>query len=269
MKKLLLTVLAFTHIVCAQTLILDEGYNEAGGGGAYDESATSFTGDDYLTRGADLTGNTDGKKGTISFWAKMPSSSNDSHRYIYSNIGGYIKVIRMNSNTMRVELTDTGGTLRMRLESDTVTINEALGWFHYAASWDLVDPGANHVYINGTEAENVVTFVTDSGDADLIDYTRSNHYVGTDEDQLFEFNGCLSELYINLAEYVDLSVQANREKFRSAAGQPISLGADGSTPTGTAPIIYLKNASGTFQNNLGTGGNFSVTGTLTDCADEP
>jgi len=59
------------------------------------------------------------------------------------------------------------------------------------------------------------------------------------------------------------------QKFRSAGGKPVSLGSDGSTPTGTAPTVYLKNPFGTFQNNLGGGGNFTVTGTLADDASIP
>ena len=56
---------------------------------------------------------------------------------------------------------------------------------------------------------------------------------------------------------------SNRLKFLTASGEPADLGADGSTPTGTQPLIYLANATATFQNNLGSGGNFTENGALT------
>ena len=66
-------------------------------------------------------------------------------------------------------------------------------------------------------------------------------------------------------EYLDLSIEANRLKFRSAAGKPVDLGTDGSTPTGTAPFMYMRNPYDSFDTNNGSGGGwFSLTGTLID-----
>lgn len=59
-------------------------------------------------------------------------------------------------------------------------------------------------------------------------------------------------------------------KFRNpATGKPVDLGADGSTPTGTAPGVYLTGGAATFATNLGTAGSFAVTGTLTNAASSP
>jgi len=71
--------------------------------------------------------------------------------------------------------------------------------------------------------------------------------------------------------YIDFTQTANRRKFISAAGKPVDLGADGSTPTGTAPAIFLSgDASPTgFQFNKGTGGAFTLTGTLTNATTSP
>ena len=52
--------------------------------------------------------------------------------------------------------------------------------------------------------------------------------------------------------------------FLASDGKPANLGADGSTPTGTQPILYLANPFATFQNNLGSGGNFTENGELTE-----
>jgi hypothetical protein len=55
-------------------------------------------------------------------------------------------------------------------------------------------------------------------------------------------------------------MQANRRLFISATGKPVSLGANGSTPFGTQPAIYLGNPLATWHTNLGAGGGFNVTG---------
>ncbi len=83
------------------------------------------------------------------------------------------------------------------------------------------------------------------------------------------FNGLLSEFFFT-DQLLDLSNPANLLKLRTAGGKPANLGLTGSTPTGTTPRIYLHNPYSTFQTNVGTGGNFTVTGALTDGgADKP
>ncbi len=86
--------------------------------------------------------------------------------------------------------------------------------------------------------------------------------IGSDENANNKFHGDIAELYWT-NEYIDLSSASNRLKFLTASGEPANLGADGSTPTGTQPLIYLANATATFQNNLGSGGNFTENGALT------
>ena len=63
---------------------------------------------------------------------------------------------------------------------------------------------------------------------------------------------------------VDFSSEANRLKFRDAFGNPVSLGTDGSTPTGTAPAIYMRFDPASQGTNSGTGGAFTKTGTIND-----
>jgi hypothetical protein len=53
------------------------------------------------------------------------------------------------------------------------------------------------------------------------------------------------------------------------AGAPVSLGADGSTPTGTAPIIFLSGATSSWETNKGSGGGFTENGGLTQSPDDP
>jgi len=83
-------------------------------------------------------------------------------------------------------------------------------------------------------------------------------------------NGDLSELYFT-NEYLDISVQSNRRKFITSGLEPADLGTDGSDPTGTAPLIYFSGVASTWNagTNAGSGGDFTMTGAVTDSANEP
>ena len=62
-----------------------------------------------------------------------------------------------------------------------------------------------------------------------------------------------------------MGTTSNRRKFINADLTPVDLGANGQTPTGTSPTIYMTGTPTEFLNNLGTGGNFSVAqGALVD-----
>lgn len=50
----------------------------------------------------------------------------------------------------------------------------------------------------------------------------------------------MAELWFMPGTFIDFSIESNRRKFHSAAHKTISLGADGSAPTGTTPLIYLS-----------------------------
>ena len=64
-------------------------------------------------------------------------------------------------------------------------------------------------------------------------------------------------------EYIDFGVEANRRKFYSPLQLPVDCGSDGTTPTGTAPAIYMRNDINAYGTNAGTGGNFTTPGSTT------
>ncbi len=59
-------------------------------------------------------------------------------------------------------------------------------------------------------------------------------------------------------------IQAQRRYFINANGTPKILPADGLTPYSQPPEIYLPNPAATVQNNAGTAGNFTKSGTPVD-----
>lgn len=235
--------------------------------GAWSYTSVVFDGtNDYLARGADLTGITDGVAGTCSFWLKMGASSDDNTTYyilknsptagqfnVYRDTGGSIHFYAEKSNTV--------STLNIR--SSLNSVQKVHGWVHVIASWNLVASPVAYLYVNGV-SDIVSTEVL----AGSIDYTASNWGVGATYLGANKLPGLMSELYFT-NEFIDISVPANLAKFISG-GKPVNLGPTGALPTGTQAILYLHNNYTSFGTNSGSGGNLSVVGTLDDGgADKP
>jgi len=132
----------------------------------------------------------------------------------------------------------------------------------------LADTTKRHLYVNDVSDLLVAVYVNE-----IINYTVESWVVGASSTGTFKFNGAIAELWFNMGQYLDFSVEANRRKFISATGKPVNLGSDGSTPTGVAPIVYQRinggDAAAGFATNLGTGGNFSVVGSLDIASTSP
>lgn len=225
---------------------------------------------DYLTRGADLTGNADGQRG-IFYLRFTPDASAAGSDTIYANDAV--------SGTSPVQFNYTAGvservTITLRSSSANLwTGNTGTGSFPKGSessvlvSWDLSIP--NGVAYKGDTALSITGGTSPT--LGTVDYTVGNHWVGFDDLGVgFEFHGTIFELYLNFSDYLDFSVEANRRKFIDASGNPVDLGVDGSVPTGRPPIIFLKNYSGdsasAFATNRGSGGNFTITGSLDSAA---
>lgn len=229
---------------------------------AFIVDAADFDGtNDYLTRGADLTGIADGKAGALSFWVRIDGGDGGT----MDIVGGtsFFRCLKNTSNQFSVlGFTSAGGGAILSIRTSGAYTAGAT-WLHVLASWDLATAAA-HLYINDV-SDLVSTTLTD----DTINYTAGEFAVGAFNTGVLKFNGCIAEAWFNTA-YIDFSVEANRRKFIDADGKPVDLGADGSTPTGGAPLVYLHlddgEAVANFAVNAGTGEGFTITGTL-DTAD--
>lgn len=235
---------------------------------SYTAQGVNFDGtNDYLTRGAALTGAASGKKGIVSFWFKMRGGNNADRSFLEPNAitgAGYLYVRRDNANKIKVEGRGAFSTQLQMLSTSTYT-SAMSAWAHCIASWDL-SATTGKIYVDGAD----VTAASPTLNNANIEYASPTNWgVGGKPDGTFLMNADIAELYVNFTDYLDLSNSANVQKFRSAGGAPVSLGSDGSTPTGNQPIIYLRNPTATWQDNLGSGGNFTVNGALTDSATNP
>lgn len=127
-------------------------------------------------------------------------------------------------------------------------------------SIDSTDSSKCVCYVNGVAATRTVnTFLNQtmelaSGVAYLGYYARNASYYAI----------TCGSLWFNTS-YIDLTVQANREKFVTGTGinaMPVSLGTNGELPTGSSPLIYLPLLATSAGKNNGTCGDFTAIGTF-------
>ncbi len=230
----------------------------------YKVDAVVFDGtNDYLAHSTDFTGNADSKVGIFSMWVKPNTFDTEQRLYIDGN--SRIQFNFRGSNKFRILGRNSIDGNILNIESSTAYAISI--WHHILISWDLANT-TGKMYVDGVDDTNATTLTNDT-----LDYTASQHRIGANNSAGEKFGGDIAELYFNFAEYLDLSVQANRKKFRTASGVPVNLGTDGSAPTGTAPIVYLHldvdEAANNFAANAGGGGGLAVTGALTTAATSP
>lgn len=235
-------------------------------GGLYSPSGVRYDGSDLLTKATDLSGIADGKQGTVSFWVKTDAAQ-DGVLAILMQIGASAadQRFRINKTTgeaLSIIGAQSGGGGAVTLNSSTTPFADH-AWHHVLASWDTSSAAACLMYIDDSDVTNLASR-TDAA----IDYTRGEVSIGGNYDGSFKLTGDLAEFWFDDSS-IDISSAINRRKFTTSAGLPERLGTDGSKPTGTAPILYLKGPAANWGTNSGTGGNFSVVGTFTDAATKP
>jgi len=162
-----------------------------------------------------------------------------------------------------ITLWDTGVSNLLAMNTSAFTAGAS--WLHVLASWNTnftVGNKLHHLYVNNV-SDKVVS--VDSAGAGGTRVDATNWATGARTDGTLKLDGCAAEIYFAIDQFLDFSDAANRAKF-ILNGKPVDLGAGGSLPTGTAPIVYFSvrpgDAATAFATNRGTGGNFSITGSL-------
>lgn len=210
-----------------------------------------------MKRNADLVGNANGKKIIQSAWIKTATPPEGSAAFIYTNNAGPSNVFAFGTdNKFRVHFVNSVGADRLKVETASTYSDDA--WHHVLFSADMAVPGSAHMIIDDVEDTNVLTFIDDT-----LAFIATVHRIGVGSD-----TACLTEVYINRAEYLDVSIEANKRKFITADKKPADLGNDGSTPTGFQPIMYFRGSASEFKINRGSGGAFTDGPSLIDCSKE-
>jgi|TARA_B100001964_G_C13980031_1_gene485790 hypothetical protein len=238
------------------------------GGGAGGVESVNFDGsNDYLTRGAGLTGAADNKVGLFSFWLNIKGGDGTT-RNIFQGGDTTLHCQLKTSDKMGINLVDTAPAVNIWNVTTDDTFLVADGWKHFLASFDAsASDGAVYISDAGAANDTPDTAVVAYSDA-VGNWTVANFSIGAVNNGTGKLNADVAELYIT-NEFLDLSVEANRRKFIGADGKPVDLGDDGSEPTGTAPLVYFKNPLETWHINAGSGGGFTESGELTAGTDSP
>ena len=235
---------------------------------AYTCDAADFDGtNDALNRGADFTGAADSSQFILSFWFRIDGGDGVNMRLLRGASSGF-DLMRQTTNVFRFDIYDNADVTEL-VRMDTVgTYTTSATWRHFLASCDTNFTAGNkltHMYITDVSDKNLIV---DSALGNTINLTHTEWRISENF-----FNGALAEFYFAPGQYLDFSVEANRRKFISATGKPVDLGADGSTPTGATPILYLRMADGaaasTFGTNLASGGGMTITGALDTASTSP
>lgn len=233
----------------------------------YYANATDYNGTtDYLSKAADLTGNADSRTGTLSFWFRV-DGGNGTLRQIYYNTSGHVYIALNASNQVSISLFDSAGTNELSFRTGT-GLSAGATWHHVLASWNTNAGSGAKTYQINLDGFNDTVLIADSSPAFDIDYTATNHYIAAQAGSVY-FNGALAEFYFAMGQYLNINLISVDRKFLTVSNKPEFLGSTGELPTGTPPLIYLKNPAASVGTNAGTGGNFTVNGSPTIASTSP
>lgn len=241
--------------------------------GQYIVKSVDFDGtNDYMKTGAGLTGASDSGLGTVSFWIRLDGGDTTFMTILHAatTVGGpasRFRVRRQDTNKLSIVGVNSANTTIL----DGSTLNSLVSgsnWHHIAISFDLSDTGKRHFIVDGIEDGSWFTYTNST-----IDYTVADWTIGGQANGGTKFNGCIAEFYFTMGQYIDLSNATNLAKLRNNANKPVNLGVTGTAPGLGTPNIYCRvNSVGTasdFATNLGSGGNFTITGSLDLGSDSP
>lgn len=219
----------------------------------------------YLSRNSALSGISDSKTISGCFWFNSDANIAGTYLLAITNSSYAARVAVLvdsaTGNKIRFQCRNAANTIILDVNGNTTLATGTTYCVQFC--FDLADTAKRKIYVNGTDQTlSVVTYTNDT-----INLNVANQSVGAFEyassTALGFLDGKLSEFYFT-TDYIDFTQEANRLKFRDAFGNPVDLTQqieDGAIPN---PAIYMRFPPTAFGTNYGTGGNFTVNGTITD-----
>ena len=238
--------------------------------------AVVFDGTNDVTRRSGGITISDGKQGSLSIFYRRNNTNNTmliGNQTDSRQLSGFY--LQLQAAQVLLQCRDNADP-----SDELVAMSNSRGdttgvWHHVLCSWNIANGNTdNRMYVNDSSANVGVNNGVDG----TIDYDTANGTgdwaIGAGVDNtgtLFQkLNGEIGPVWFN-DTWIDFNVEANRRKFINADGTPADMGSDGSTPTGSQPKIFM-NGNATYWNagtNGGTGGAFTMTGSVTDSGNEP
>jgi hypothetical protein len=191
----------------------------------------------------------------------MDTTATNGHFFSVATSAGSqrLRVLKDTSNRLWFVGNSSAGTTILSVTAGTLAANTT---YSVQFCFDLTNTAKRFVYINGvSETLNVTTYTNAS-----IELSESHAAVAALWDgssYVQQLDGKVAELYI-ASDYIDFSQEANRLKFRDAFGNPVDLTQQIEDAAIPNPAVYMRFPPTAFGTNSGTGGDFTVTGTITD-----
>lgn len=224
---------------------------------------------DWIQRGGTLTGEANDNQGILSIWFRV-DGGDSTNRTFFSSIGFAKQFHLLATDFFNQRLLNTAAGVIFFEDDTDANPSAGANWHHVIWAWDLDVPTCQ-VYID----DSVGTVDTTCSTTGTQDGTHTDWMISSNDGSgSLKFDGCLSEIYYHQTTFLSLDTVGNRRLFNdgsggSAGGEPVDLGSDGSTPTSSQPILYLRGDGAGFGTNSGSGGNFSVNGAIADCSTSP
>lgn len=202
--------------------------------------------------------NADGKTFSFSFFIKVTNNTcnvlrfNPSSGSAFFHIDAFLNKVAIqvkNVSNVTILYTDTGAS------------SIAYGtWYHVCGMVDLSNTSNRGVFINNvSKASTWSNYVNENIPFSAFSLNHIHGEVANPSSD----NSFMSELYFT-TDYIDFSQEANRLKFRDAFGNPTDLPSAITALSVPNPAIYMRFPPTSFGTNSGTGGDFTVSGTISD-----
>lgn len=214
----------------------------------------------YLSRTSALSGISNTKQLSLSCFYSISSWGIASQFYLFASsiadaTNDRVRIYVDSGGTLYGYFTNASGVLFAVFQTATAL---PTGTHNLMLSIDFNQSSAlNKVYVDGVNYS--VTWLLYANDT--IDYSGAYNKIGRYGAIYYRQN--LAELYI-ANTYIDFSQEANRLKFRDCFGNPTNLPSAITALSVPNPAIYMRFDPASFGTNSGTGGNFTVNGTITD-----
>lgn len=233
-------------------LLFRPGAGGGDGGGSFVPNAVDFP-PEVLLRSQFGGFTTNGTEGTFSWWFRFPSGLSDPLA-IFADGDSFTLVRVLANGKLSTQFRGDNGFHKMQSENALAPDT----WHHIAGA---ISGTEGLLYVDGAEDFDAAEYVNDIGAGEI--WFANTWYIGG-----YAAASCHSEPWFERT-FRDLSVETNLRKFITADGKPVNLGADGSTPFGSVPDLYLPNDAATVEVNAGSGTDFVRIGEPVACASAP
>jgi hypothetical protein len=146
------------------------------------------------------------------------------------------------------------------------------GWHHWRISVDTTqNPMVKQFYLNDIPVIFATSFQDGAPSLPALDLFENIFYMpdwlvtGRTNPPIQD----MADVWLGAGQSLDLSIVANRRKFITFDRKPVDLGRQGKTPTGMRPTIFFSGDVDQFPDNRGTGGAFTLVGSLSDATSSP